>query len=69
MTKGRWDPDASTATAYAWFVWAHDDNGQLVEPKPPLWIPPGRRKALSKTDDRLRFAAWSLGSAPLFDGP
>jgi hypothetical protein len=22
MTKGRWDPDASTATAYSWFVWS-----------------------------------------------
>lgn len=21
MVKGRWDPEASTATAYAWFVW------------------------------------------------
>lgn len=21
MTKGRWDPDASTATSYSWFVW------------------------------------------------
>ena len=26
MVKGRWDPDASTATSYAWFVWrqSHD---------------------------------------------
>jgi hypothetical protein len=22
MVKGRWDPDASTATSYAWFVWS-----------------------------------------------
>jgi hypothetical protein len=21
MVKGRWDPGASTATSYAWFVW------------------------------------------------
>ena len=55
MVKGRWDPDASTATSYAWVVWrkpfmAFDPETRLV------WIPPGQRKALEKPDDRKRFA-------------
>ena len=51
ITKGRWDPDASTATAYAWFVWVRG-RASL----PPFWIPPGCRRALSRPDDRRRFA-------------
>ena len=58
MVKGRWDPDASTATAYSWFVWRKNEA-----PRAPFWIPPGRRAALSKPDDRQRFAAWSLAPA------
>jgi hypothetical protein len=52
MVKGRWDPDASTATSYAWVVWAQDE-----EPQPTrfLWIPPGQRKALTKACDAERF--------------
>ncbi|MEN3208620.1 hypothetical protein PUR23_01060 [Methylorubrum populi] len=52
MTKGRWDPDASTATSYAWFVWVRG-----AAPRPPFWIPPGCRKALTLPDDRRRFAS------------
>lgn len=54
MVKGRWDPDASTATSYAWFVWQlpREGEGTLLH-----WIPPGQRKALEKPDDRKRFAA------------
>jgi hypothetical protein len=66
LVKGRWDPDASTATAYSWFVW------KLGEPpRPPMWIPPGCCKGLTKPDDRQRFAAWSIASsdAPLFGMP
>jgi hypothetical protein len=55
LCKGRWDPDGSTATAYCWLVWV---KGR--EPLPPFFIPPGQRKALSRHDDRARFAAWSL---------
>lgn len=65
MVKGRWDPDASTATSYAWFVWA-----KCQAPRAPFWIPPGRRKELTMPDDRARFAAWSLepkGEAPLLE--
>jgi hypothetical protein len=62
MVKGRWDPDASTATSYAWFVWRRSvSSGTAV-----CWIPPCR-KALTRVDDRQRFAAWSLvpAAAPL----
>jgi hypothetical protein len=64
MVKGRWDPDASTATSYAWFVWHKSAIGL---PR-IFWIPPGCRVALTRTDDRPRFAAWSLAPAatPLF---
>lgn len=52
MVRGRWDPDASTATAYAWFVWQRDS---MIETR-MLWIPPGRRQALTRPDDVRRFA-------------
>lgn len=55
MVKGRWDPTASTATAYAWIVWrksaAKDFQTRLV------WIPPGCRTSLTRPDDVARFAA------------
>lgn len=52
MVRGRWDPDATTATAYAWFVWL---RGASVGTR-MLWIPPGQRQALTYPDDRRRFA-------------
>jgi len=68
MVKGRWDPDASTATSYAWFVWS---KGRGSLPSRIFWIPPGCRTTLTHTDDRQRFAAWSLipSDAPLFPRP
>jgi hypothetical protein len=53
MVKGRWDPDVSTATSYAWFVWLQGYHG----PTEVYWIPPGQRQALTHPDDRLRFCA------------
>ena len=53
MVKGRWDPDASTATSYAWFVWRLQDERPETR---LMWIPPGQRKALERPDDRKRFA-------------
>jgi hypothetical protein len=55
MVKGRWDPDASTATSYAWVVWrsgkrAHGPDTSLQ------WIPPGQRKALELPTDRKNYA-------------
>jgi hypothetical protein len=55
LCKGRWDPDGSTATAYCWLVWIKERERMA-----PFYIPPGQRKALSRPDDRARFAAWSL---------
>jgi hypothetical protein len=65
MVKGRWDPDASTATSYAWFVWR---KSATAAPPRIFWIPPGCRVALTYADDRQRFAAWTLtaAEAPLF---
>ncbi len=58
LCRGRWDPDGSTATAYCWLVWI---KGR--DPMPPFWIPPGQRQALTRPDDRERFAAWSIPHA------
>lgn len=63
ICKGRWDPDKGTATAYCWLVWLKDAQGRIEPPRPTFWIPPGQRKALSRPDDRARFAAWSLPAA------
>lgn len=54
MTKGRWDPKASTATSYAWFVWIRGHTG----PTTLRIIPPGRKRALTKPDDAALFG-WS----------
>ncbi|MEA3152216.1 MAG: hypothetical protein QOD56_3155 [Gammaproteobacteria bacterium] len=63
MVKGRWDPAASTATSYAWFVWRKAASGSSRV----LWIRPGCRRELARPDDVARFAAWSLvpSEAPL----
>lgn len=51
MVKGRWDPDASSATAYAWFVWLKGQPG----PATLVAIPPGTRARLSSPGDVVRF--------------
>ena len=50
MVRGRWDPEAGTATAYAWFIWS-----KLHEPRPFRWIPPGTRERTWHVDDVRRF--------------
>jgi hypothetical protein len=62
MVKGRWDPEASTATSYAWFVWTHRGDIARINPS-IMWIPPGCRKSLSKQKDLDQFGA--LADAPL----
>ncbi len=42
MVKGRVDPEASTATSYAWFVWRTD--GRHFGGTQQIWIPPCRRE-------------------------
>ncbi|MEO8684920.1 MAG: SAM-dependent DNA methyltransferase [Devosia sp.] len=39
MIDGCWDPEATTATAYAWFVW--DAEGTAPRRTPIMHIPPG----------------------------
>lgn len=53
MVKGRWDPAATTATSYAWFVWRPSFFHPLVTRF--MWIPPCR-ELLTKPDDISRFA-------------
>lgn len=64
MIEGRWDPEASSATAYAWFCWAADvdKDGKKIkaQPMPPFWIPPGCSTTLTRPGDRERFAPWSV---------
>jgi len=53
MVKERWDPEGSTATSYAWFVW----DRTAREGTRFVFIPPGCRQRLERPDDRMRFAA------------
>jgi hypothetical protein len=54
MTKGKWDPHASTATAYAWFVWHHDRK--VGEDTRFVWIQPGAKARHTRPDDAARFS-------------
>lgn len=57
MVKERWDPDATTATAYAWFVWCRDipfDDTRF------RWLPPGRERRWTRPDDAAHFAGRSV---------
>ena len=65
MCEGGWDPDLSSATAYAWFVWMRGDplhGGALIGPRGcqpgdlDLFLIPPCRAALTRADDRARFA-------------
>lgn len=76
MTLGRWDPKASTATDYAWFVWmkpgAAADMSYLTRRylslHAEIWpIAPGTRAKLTRPEDARLFGA--KGPAPLFWGP
>lgn len=62
MTKGRWDPDASTATSYSWVIWLKEP----IDVEPIFtWIPPGQRQSLTLPTDRERFGV--KGDAPLLE--
>ncbi len=79
MTLGGWDPGASTATAYAWFVWFQDrarpawlDDVQAMTRAATgehhiatRAIPPGTRARLTHANDARD---WGVrGAAPLFE--
>lgn len=64
--RGGYDPDATTATAYAWFIWetglekrARWAGGDRDETR-FFWIPPGQREALTMADDAARFGKIKL---------
>lgn len=59
MVKGCWDPDASTSTAYAWFIW-DKVRARRAAGVSLAWIPPGCRTRLEYPEDRRRFAAWTF---------
>ena len=75
MVLGKWDPRASSATAYAWFIW-------FTPQATPSWltelragglaqavtiaIPPGTKARLTRPDDARLFGA--RGDAPLLEG-
>jgi hypothetical protein len=62
MTLGVWDPEASSAAAYAWFFWS-----KVHDPLPPAWFPPGTRDRLWRRDDPAQFG--KLNPMPLFPDP
>lgn len=51
LVGGRVDPDAASASAYAWFVFEHS-----APAKPPLWIAPCRAR-LERPHDYAKVAA------------
>lgn len=56
--RGGYDPKASTATAYSWFVWAKPcdlyEASQFHRTTRTIWIPPCK-ELLTKPDDAHRF--------------
>lgn len=67
MVKGRWDPEATTATAYAWAVWRAPATAETRL----IWIPPGQRRRLTRPGDAARFGVVGGGPAAevLADAP
>jgi ParB/RepB/Spo0J family partition protein len=63
LCKGRWDPDGTTATAYAWLVWMKHRAPTLGQSQ-MFWIAPGCREALSRPNDRSWYAPWPGGAVP-----
>lgn len=66
LQLGGWNPEGSTATSYAWFVWlkpcampAWLQALRTAQPDaiPDFPIPPGTRERLTRDDDARRFAA------------
>jgi hypothetical protein len=72
MVLGAWDPEASTATAYAWFIWMKDEP-EWIEPMrralgacaATVPIPPGSKAKFTIPDDARLFGRPSV--APLLE--
>lgn len=68
MCLGGYDPDASTATDYAWFIWSEPNRCKLLvgaDPSFPLQHIPPCRERLTKREDR----ALALRCVPGFVPP
>ncbi|MBM3653801.1 MAG: hypothetical protein FJX06_13370 [Alphaproteobacteria bacterium] len=68
MCLGGYDPDASTATDYAWFIWSEPNRCKLLvgaDPSFPLQHIPPCRDRLTKREDR----ALALRCVPGFIPP
>lgn len=67
MTLGRWDPRASTATAYAVFVFMTPEARPRQAGAHPIVLPiaPGSKARLTRADDARLFGATT--SAPLLE--
>ncbi|MFC3074671.1 SAM-dependent DNA methyltransferase [Shinella pollutisoli] len=46
LIEGAWDPEASSATDYAWFVWIKG-----MAPQPVFHLPPGMARKYSRIED------------------
>lgn len=55
MVKGRWDPEASTATSYCWVIWIRQPVHARMLTR-FAWVPPGSRKRLTLDTDAARYA-------------
>lgn len=65
MTKGRWEPEGSTATSYAWFCWTRAP----VMTTRLYWIPYGQKPRLSRRSDiDFARAVGALGENPQAEG-
>jgi hypothetical protein len=64
MVRGRYDPEAASATAYVWMCWERDQA-----PRAPVWIPPCRKQMERPAD--MEFAVTPeplIAECPLLDG-
>lgn len=70
MFKGRWVPDGSTATDYAWFVWLKRGLSDPDVSGPPrlMPIPPGTKAKLTRQADFDRFGPPGEATGQLFGG-
>lgn len=54
LLEGRWDPAASTATAYAWYVWLQSEPARTWSRY--VWIKPDAKARLTLPDDVRSYA-------------
>lgn len=52
MIEGVWDPEASTATDYAWYVWLLDEVSEFPARTEVWHLPPGMEDRYTRESDR-----------------